>query len=303
MDDASDVDNDLLARLNKLKNSKAPSLNQSNTVSNPSVSAGQDDTAEDLLARFHKLHGNKALPSGQLSLTETSNKDEENRPPSPTIEELLADLGPVDQYTVDSTDLKKANDLLAEAKHALPDVGVQTHILDRENAAAQTGQDRDPTADSAKEEDRDEEAEAAASLQRILDEIELEKHQDPPEPEDSPIQASSHSAPLDSFGSLVFPSTPEHLKPLSNGLDLPSAPETAPTTQNSKVKPKGSGYSNEQIDSWCVICCANATVKCFGCDGDLYCWGCWREGHVGEDVGLEEKNHVWERVVKKPRKA
>jgi len=34
---------------------------------------------------------------------------------------------------------------------------------------------------------------------------------------------------------------------------------------------------------WCVICNEDASVRCLGCDGDLYCSACYKEFHVGED--------------------
>jgi hypothetical protein len=86
---------------------------------------------------------------------------------------------------------------------------------------------------------------------------------------------------------LKLPSTP-------TDLDLPSAPKSLP---GGKVAPKPS-YSSEQIDSWCIICNDDATVRCSGCDGELYCARCWKEGHVGPDVGYEEKMHKWSKFVK-----
>lgn len=30
---------------------------------------------------------------------------------------------------------------------------------------------------------------------------------------------------------------------------------------------------------WCIICNENACIKCFGCDGSLYCDACFKQGH------------------------
>ena len=295
-----DHDSDLLARLNILRRSSILQRPESTPTS-----IGQDDTPEDLLARFQKLHGKRGSSSTILTITKASVEDYHNNQHSPTVEELLADLGPEEEYTVEGKDIESANSLLAEAQRALPDVEVQTHQPGNEKPASQIFEDDVSKMTSTRKEDREEEqneeAEAAETLKQILDEIELEKHSDEPTPNSPPMQGptlAAPSAPPDTFASLIFPSTPEYLKPHANDLDLPSAPREAPTAQKAMIKAKGSGYTDEQIDSWCIICCANASVNCFGCGGDLYCWGCWREGHVGEDVGLEEKSHVWERVKK-----
>lgn len=38
---------------------------------------------------------------------------------------------------------------------------------------------------------------------------------------------------------------------------------------------------------WCVICTEDAKIRCFGCDSDLYCMGCFKECHDS----LEIKDH------------
>ncbi|MCJ1272744.1 hypothetical protein MMC21_000531 [Puttea exsequens] len=294
----SDEESALLARLNNLKKSNV-SFNQSSTINATSVSNGQDETPEDLLARFQKLHRN-GEKSGKILSTEGAVNNEYIGPPSPTVEELLAELGQEDKWNLKDTDIKEADDLMAEARRALPDAEIHTQVPQQEAPLTERGafsvQSTDPTTKT----EPDDETEAQASLQRILDEVEAEKQQAPPSPQNSP-KPSQLSVPPDTFASLIFPPTPDYNLPLPAGtLDLPSVPTAAPM-RKLKAKPKPIGYTDAEIDFWCTMCYANGTVKCFGCDGDLYCWGCWREGHVGEEVGAEEKSHEWERVKRRPR--
>jgi hypothetical protein len=80
----------------------------------------------------------------------------------------------------------------------------------------------------------------------------------------------------------------------SDSLGLPSAPTTLPSKGVAKPPVK------VEEDYWCVICQDDATVLCHGCDDQLYCARCWKEGHMGPDVGWEEKSHEWIRY-KRPR--
>ena len=295
-DESSDYDNALLARLNKLKRSNV-SFGSSNSPSIPAGPSKLCDTSEDLIARFEKLHGRKSADDHmQAPLTDIVGNDDD-RPPSPTIEELLAQLGPEDQYKINATDLDEGNKLIAEAKHTLYNEDASIQNTERRRSHANIDKSpREPIEIVTPKQDEDDEAEA--SLQHILDEVELERQQEPVSTDPSfgtdMVSAPPASAAPDSFASLVFPSIPDLPLP---SLALPSAPDAAPSIRKPTLKVPG--FSDHDIDSWCIICCANATVKCFGCDGDLYCWGCWREGHIGEDVGLEEKSHVWERAVKR----
>lgn len=79
----------------------------------------------------------------------------------------------------------------------------------------------------------------------------------------------------------------------SNTLNFPSTPTFNPADKPTKNVMKK--YTDEEIDEWCIICQDDATIKCVGCDGDLYCVRCWKEGHVGPEVGLVERGHRWER--------
>ena len=304
-DDGSPTEDDeLLARLNALKQFRI-SLAATPILQTSAVEDGADDSPEDLIARFQRIHGRKTLEKGDLESAPSASL-EEDRPSSPTIEELLAELNHEGNFELDRTEIEEAEDLLAEAKKAMP-----TDSEPEQQAAAPEDSSRDGrTTQSSPPAELDEDAEAQEALQQILDEPE-DVHPEKEKAEDKeqapalgdvpaptpPHQESPDTAPPPtSFSALQFPTTPDSA---FDKLDLPSAPTTAPTRKvraNAKVKPP----SDQEIETWCVICCNDASVRCFGCDKDLYCWGCWREGHMGEDAGLEEKHHVWERYKKPP---
>jgi hypothetical protein len=76
----------------------------------------------------------------------------------------------------------------------------------------------------------------------------------------------------------------------TDSLGLPSAPSFAPRNKP-PVSTNLRKQVDDEIDTWCIICQDDATLKCLGCDGDLYCQNCWMEGHRGESAGFEEKRH------------
>jgi hypothetical protein len=82
----------------------------------------------------------------------------------------------------------------------------------------------------------------------------------------------------------------------TNSLGLPAVPTFKPADK--PIKGVMKKYTDEEVNSWCIICQDDATVKCLGCDGDLYCAGCWKEGHMGPDVGFEERRHKWTKYRK-----
>ncbi|KAF2186915.1 hypothetical protein K469DRAFT_705446 [Zopfia rhizophila CBS 207.26] len=76
-----------------------------------------------------------------------------------------------------------------------------------------------------------------------------------------------------------------------SSFSLPAAPSFSPSKKPPKVTSSLPKYTDEEIDSWCVICNEDATLKCLGCDSDLYCQNCWVEGHRGVSAGFEERRH------------
>lgn len=174
--------------------------------------------------------------------------------------------------------------------------------------------------EGSKKQTEDEEADDV--IARIMAELEISKKYDPPSPpppySDRDPEPSSSEKPAANNAdetSLALPSAPTTLKPTdsldetqaledaftarlaalagpqTDALGLPSAPSFAPSRKPPKVQSNLQSKLDEEIDTWCIICQDDATLKCLGCDGDLYCRNCWMEGHKGESAGFEERRH------------
>jgi hypothetical protein len=194
------------------------------------------------------------------------------------------------------------------------------------SGAVTAGKDEDPDEDegqdgASKKATEDEEADDI--IARVMAELDISKKYDPPSPpsEDNKNEADSgdqknSQASQQNDNDLNLPSAPtalpeddlERTKAIedaftarlaalsapspsqTDSLGLPSAPSFSPQ----KKPPIGSNLQkriDDEIDTWCIICQDDATLKCLGCEGDLYCQLCWTEGHRGESAGYEEKMH------------
>ncbi|MCJ1464054.1 hypothetical protein MMC07_002665 [Pseudocyphellaria aurata] len=316
MDDSNDgsssQDKALLARLHALQ----PSIISFDFNSQLFPSAHPSTPPSDLTARFQNLH---FRPSGQ-SPTALPRLVPDSPPPvsssSPTLEELIAELENDDQFSLDSLDIREAESLLGEAQRLLSPENADDGKGRLSNDIANVSDQRDTSKSSAagaldghpeqgdsekdEDEDEDEDAEAAASLQQILDGLD-EEPQTPTHGDTSTPSSPQHASSFLPSPPKSLPASPITSLPTSSptGLSFPSTP-TAPlaTTSTPAQRPKSasaSPHADTEIASWCAICCADATVRCRGCAGELYCWPCWREGHVGKDVGSEERGHQWDR--------
>lgn len=178
-----------------------------------------------------------------------------------------------------------------------------------------------------------EEDEADDVIARVMAELEISKKYDPPSPSseddhsssEDPTSKAKHATTDDNF---TLPSAPTSLPEddfdrtqaiedaftarlaalaapspsQTDSLGLPSAPSFAPQ----KKPPVSSNLQqrlDDEIDTWCIICQDDATLRCLGCDNDLYCQNCWMEGHKGEGAGYEERSHKAVLFLRKKKQA
>ncbi|KAK3071693.1 hypothetical protein LTR53_008193 [Teratosphaeriaceae sp. CCFEE 6253] len=244
-----------------------------------------------------------------------------------TVEELLEQLGSDDQARLDPDDPKDIASLLKEAKAALPQQGDSTqdegsqeewqHVEQKALAGEE--------AKDTKDEDRRDDEEADEYVQKVLAELDIEQRYGQGEESEASAKESEGEKLANASG-FALPSTlsnmPLPIKPAEPepptyedselearfsklGLELPSAPKDLPSakrkdttgTPGGKAKSKLPVYTDEDIDSWCCICNENGEVRCLGCDGDIYCQTCWREGH-GTGPGQERGHRAVQFVPK-----
>lgn len=245
-----------------------------------------------------------------------------------SIDDLLAELESNEQAHLDPDDPKHVESLLKEAKAALPRPETQHGPLDASPAPESDGHLEDPSHDEtqgertrAEDEDAEDDRDADDYVQKVIAEVEVERkyniendddeagEQRRDEASDAPLSPQSPSAP----SKLTEPETKEppsyddselEARFSKLGLSLPSTPSNTPSSQSksaSSVEPNSKSklptYTDGDIDSWCCICNEDGELRCLGCDGDVYCHQCWREGH-GNRPG-QERGHKAVQFVRK----
>ncbi|KAK4565434.1 hypothetical protein LTR86_004051 [Recurvomyces mirabilis] len=339
-------DKDLLARLNALKPTTI-------TYSKSSVENKKHKTAEDQLeARLKSLRSSSwrsdtradggkpssPAPLNRADVLRAEVQDEvaseqdpvrdwqQNEGDEQTLEDLLAELGPDDQWKLDPHDPKHVATLLKEAKDALPETDEihkepsgndeDSRKTEAKDVRAEGQSEVEQGEDLSKKEDQEDDVEANEYVKKVLAELDVESKYG----SNSPNAAECQEPDEDQNSStLNLPSTPSTLPPPSYedselatrfsklGLDLPSTPSTPPSNKpkvtasipGGKAKGKSNlpTYTDDDIDSWCCICNEDGEIRCLGCDGDVYCQNCWREGH-GSGPG-QERGHRAVQFVRK----
>lgn len=291
----------------------------------------------ELASRFRSLNGRSTSTSSTAKLTsgaDTGGLGDLGGEDGQTIEDMLAELGPEDSWAIPKDEESQINDLLRTAQSTLK----QSEDANGGSTASASGRDETATDpeevrsigndvhqaqaqmfEKPEPAEKELEDDAAEYLAQVLEEI---KH-DPKAKSEHQMADSQRSDEVNhrttvqnsTEMSLNLPLAPETelgqppsysetteddaLASRFANLGLPSVPtalKSSASKPTTKEQPKG--YTDEEIDSWCVICNEDATLSCIGCDGDLYCTNCWLEGHKGPDAGSEERKHKAKQYTK-----
>ncbi|KAF7548010.1 hypothetical protein G7Z17_g7350 [Cylindrodendrum hubeiense] len=229
-----------------------------------------------------------------------------------TLEELLGDVGPDDQFQVEPDD-ERVKALLEELAQAIP--------KDTEgNFKKDTNDEKDVDSDDSDNEGMKRDVDDV--LARFRDELELESalaKDDPPDDDKAQDDDSSKVIPsIESDYSL--PDLPSNLEDLpaartdraastdlddltarmaalrapksdsDSFLDLPDVPTDAPSKRVKRLVTR-TNYTDDDMDGWCTVCLEDATLRCLGCDDDVYCARCWHEMHKGPQASFDDINH------------
>jgi hypothetical protein len=291
-----DTDDALLARLNALR--KSP-------ITLEKTPSTQQQPTDDLTARFRSLTRNSTFTSPLPAENDTEHNDQDDR----TIEELLKDLGPEEEWTVQRDEGERIRHLMREAQSVLAveegskEVHVEVQVAggmkheDEEEDKRQT----DEADEQESQDERDDDEEADAHVQRVLAALALDEKYGETEADGEEEGSDAELAlPCAPTGLPCSParepesSVDDALSARFASLSLPGVPLFNPAQkpvniQKSVRKSNLPKYTDEDMESWCCICNEDATVKCIGCDGDLYCQECWSEGH-GNASG-QERGH------------
>lgn len=238
-------------------------------VHKPPDTRTQTEQANDLM---RQLSEEVAIDDGQQPAAEGTSDDvllnDLNKPSR--AEQLDENL---DEMQRAARELEREKQrVMAEAMRELQmEQKGQEHILDMARRLAQLkGQDPNTVSkEDFQQPDSDEETEEEA-MQRILKKISEEAALD---------EASGYNIPPELRGPRnIETGKCSKTKVPAQGSVVSSKPKPKPSTQAAAARRLSDSEDEDELP-WCCICNHDATVRCHGCDGDLYCKRCFREGH------------------------
>ncbi|KAF4336154.1 zinc finger FYVE domain protein [Fusarium beomiforme] len=321
----SDLDKSLLDRLNALKgNSPGKDKPVSTEIKVDLIERKRAPTRDDTLAaRLKSLRDRGDEPSPAPAPKTTQEPARPTPQPEKTPKKESPKLEDEEDDSIFQTDDQTLEELLGDVE---PEEGFQAEPDDAqvkallEQLADSIPKDTNPSKNEKYEDSDDSDGEAMNKdvdevMSRFRDEAEVEAalaktspNQDESEPEqtnsrtedialpdvpsdlaDIPSTNRAGSADIDDItarlAALRAPSPDE------DSLALPSVPTSKPSGKPVNRLTSRTNYTDDDVESWCTVCLEDATVRCPGCDDDVYCTRCWYEMHRGPQAGFDERSH------------
>lgn len=208
-------------------------------------------TDEDIGQRFENLTGRKATSMQNSDINAPKPKKSEAEEIDDLMKQMVAETKLDEDHDKNTTRItdKEIEERLAKLKDLDPSL---------------TNQPKGREFDS----DEDDETATQRYLKQILGEVALELK-------------------TDDIGEHTIGNSSKSSKPQKPGKSRPTNFNSASTPSKlSSIFSKDYEANSDDDDAelpWCCICNGNAVLRCHGCDDDLYCRRCYKEGHSRED--------------------
>ncbi|KAF9772891.1 hypothetical protein IL306_009382 [Fusarium sp. DS 682] len=323
----SNLDKSLLDRLNALKgNSPGKDKPVSTEIKVDLIERKKAPTRDDTLAaRLKSLRDRGDEPSPSPAPKTTPEPPKPAPQPEKTPKKVPPKLEDEEDDSIFQTDDQTLEELLGDVQ---PDEGFQAEPDDAqvkallEQLADSIPKDTTEENDNKDEDSDDSDGEAMNKnvdevIARFRDEAEVEAalaKKNPPDPESESEPEQTNSKTED----IALPDVPSDLaeipssnragsadidditarlaalrapSPDEDSLALPSVPTSKPSGKPVNRLTSRTNYTDDDMESWCTVCLEDATVRCPGCDHDVYCTRCWYEMHRGPQAGFDERSH------------
>lgn len=284
---------------------------------------GKDDDLSEKLKRLRETRGGGTPPVAAAP----GEADERKRQKEEADDEIDAAFQTSDKDLEELLRDVPAEESFATAQQEPDDAQVRALLEQLSDAIPRDKQPDKQSESEAKEDNSDGEdmqREVDDVIARFRDEIEMEKDMDkkssrssPKLPEDQdedegpPPDLALPDVPVDPQASSTnVPSSMDDitarlsaLRAPSEEVALPSVPINKPAKGPKRLESR-TNYTDDDVDSWCTVCLADATLLCLGCEekGEPYCVRCWQEMHVGPAAAFDDRSHKAVQFGKKNRK-
>ncbi|RFN46420.1 transcription factor [Fusarium flagelliforme] len=315
----NDVDKSLMERLNALRGKSASSEKPVSTeikvdLIERKMAPTRDDTLAARLKSLRERSNEPASPAAAPAPktvqppkpSQASQPEKDTPKPSieeddesmfqtddQTLEELLGDIAPEDTFSTEPDDAE-VKALLEQLADAIPKDEDETKDDSDDSDGEKMGKDVDEVIARFRDEAEVEAALAKTKSPEESDEGEETNTKEgdvtlpevPSDLADIPSSARAGSADIDDITARLAA-----LRAPSPDLSLPSVPTSKPSGKPVNRLTTKTNYTDDDVENWCTVCLEDATLRCPGCDDDVYCTRCWYEMHRGPQAGFDERSH------------